>query len=250
MQRILGHMRRAVAEYDMIQDGDRICVGVSGGKDSLVLLCGLARLRQFIGISFDIEAVTIDPVFGGERCDYSAVTDLCGQLGIRHTVVVSEIGDIVFNIRKEKHPCSLCAHLRRGALHNAAVDLGCTKIALGHSLDDAVETFFMNLFNEGRIGCFSPLTHLEKRDLYMIRPLIFAEEKEIRRAANRAGLPIVKSKCPADGNTNRQRMKEFVRDMEHRDHGFRERIFGAMRRGDIDGMGGVNYVPPVRKDVY
>ena len=250
MQRILGHMRRAAAEYDMLRSGDRICVGVSGGKDSLVLLYGLAQLRRFIGIDYELEAVTIDPVFGGSQCDYSAVTELCKSLGIRHTVVISEIGSIVFDIRREKHPCSLCAHLRRGAIHNTAVELGCNKIALGHSLDDAVETFFMNLFNEGRIGCFSPVTHLEKKDLYMIRPLIFAEEKEIRRAAARTGLPVVKSQCPADGNTNRQRMKEFLREMEHKDHGFRERIFGAMRRGNIDGMGGVNYVPPVRSDVY
>lgn len=250
MQRILGHMRRAVTEYDMLHEGDRICVGVSGGKDSLVLLYGLSQLRRFIGIGYDIEAVTIDPAFGGVPGDYSGVQKLCDELGIRYTVVPTEIGSIVFDVRREKHPCSLCAHLRRGALHDIAVDLGCTKIALGHSLDDAVETFFMNLFNEGRIGCFSPVTHLEKKDLYMIRPLIFAEEKEIRRAANRTSLPVVTSACPANGNTNRERMKEFVREMEHRDHGFRERIFGAMRRGDIDGMGGVNYVPPVRKDVY
>ncbi len=250
MQKILGHMRKAIQEYDMIQDRDKICVGVSGGKDSLVLLYGLAQLRRFIGKSFDIVAVTLDPVFSGQRCDYSPVTKLCDSLGIEHRVIITEIGSIVFDVRKEKHPCSLCAHLRRGALHNEAVALGCNKIALGHNLDDAVETFFMNLFNEGRIGCFSPVTHLEKKDLYMIRPLLFADEKEIRRAARRTSLPVVKSKCPADGNTNRQRMKEFVREMERSDHGFRERIFGAMKRGNIDGMGGVNYVPPVRKDVY
>lgn len=250
MQKILGHMRKAIQEYDMIHNGDRICVGVSGGKDSVVLLNGLALLRKFIGIDYEICAVTLDPVFGGVQTDYSPVAELCSRLGIEYRVVVTEIGSIVFDVRKEKHPCSLCSHLRRGALHDTALELGCNKIALGHNYDDAVETFFMNLFNEGRIGCFSPLTHLAKKGLYMIRPLLFATEREIRRAVNHAKLPVVKSKCPADGHTNRQRMKEFIREMEHRDHGFKDRIFGAMKRADIDGMGGVNYIPPVKKDVY
>ena len=250
MQKILGHMRKAIQEYDMIQNGDRICVGVSGGKDSVVLLYGLAQLRRFIGISYELTAVTLDPVFQGNRCDYSEITKLCESLGIEHKVIITEIGSIVFDVRKEKHPCSLCSHLRRGALHDEAVSLNCNKIALGHNYDDAVETFIMNLFNEGRIGCFSPVTHLEKKDLFMIRPLLLATEREIKRAANRTSLPIVKSACPADGHTNRQRTKEFLREMERSDHGFKDRIFGAMRRADIDGMGGVNYIPPIRKDVY
>jgi tRNA(Ile)-lysidine synthase TilS/MesJ len=250
MQKILGHMRKAIQEYDMIQDGDHICVGVSGGKDSVVLLNGLALLRRFIGIDYRLTAVTLDPAFGGVKGDYTEIASLCEKLGVDYKVVETEIGSIVFDVRNEKHPCSLCSHLRRGALHDEAVALGCNKIALGHNYDDSVETFIMNLFSEGRIGCFSPVTHLAKKNLYMIRPLILAEEKEIRRASKNAQLPIVKSKCPADGHTNRQRTKEFLREMEHSDHGFKDRIFGAMRRANVDGWGGVNYVPPVRKDDY
>ena len=250
MQKILGYMRKAIQEYGMIHDGDHICVGVSGGKDSVVLLSGLAQLRRFIGINYKLSAITIDPAFGGIQGDYAPIAELCSRLDIPYHIVRTEIGSIVFDVRKEKHPCSLCAHLRRGALHDKAVELGCTKIALGHNYDDTVETFVMNLFKEGRLGCYSPVTHLEKKDLYMIRPLLLAPEKDIRRAARRAELPIVKSKCPADGNTNRQTTKEFIREMERKDHGFKDRLFGAMKRADLDGMGGINYVSPLRKDVY
>lgn len=241
MQRILGYMRKAIKEFDLIHDGDRVCVGVSGGKDSLVLLVGLHRLRSFIGIDFTVCGVTIDPGFGGKEGDYTAVQEMCSQLGIEYHIVRTQIGEIVFDIRKEPNPCSLCAHLRRGALQDAAVEFGCNKLALGHNMDDTVETFFMNLFNEGRIGCFSPVTHLETKDIYMIRPLVLAPEKDVRRAARRENYPVVRSICPADGHTNRQRTKEFVNDMQRKDHGFRERIFGALRRGDIDGWGGISY---------
>ena len=237
MQKILGHMRKAIQEYDMIQNGDRICVGVSGGKDSVVLLYGLAQLRKFIGISYELTAVTLDPVFQGNRCDYSEITKLCESLGIEHKVIITEIGSIVFDVRKEKHPCSLCSHLRRGALHDEAVALGCNKIALGHNYDDTVETFLMNLFTEGRIGCYSPVTLLEDRDLTVIRPLVLAEEKEIRRAVRKSGIEIVKSKCPADGHTNRQKTKEFIASLERSDHGLKDRLFGALVRSGIDGWG-------------
>ena len=250
MQKILGHMRKAIQQYRMISDGDRIAVGVSGGKDSVALLVGLARLRSFIGIDYQVTALTIDPAFGGQATDFSPVTELCRSLGAEHVIVPTQIGEIVFDVRREPNPCSLCSRMRRGALTNAAAELGCNKIALGHNYDDTVETFIMNLFTEGRIGCYSPVTHLAKKNLYMIRPLLLAPEKDIRRAARRAELPIVKSACPADGHTNREKTKEFIREMEHREPGFRDRIFGAMKRADIDGMGGVNYTPPIRKDVY
>ena len=248
MQKILGYMRKAIKEFDMIQDGDRICVGVSGGKDSLVLLYGLVLLRRFIGIDYEVVGLTLDPGFNGQRGDYSSVSAFCKDHGVEYHIVDTEIGEIVFNVRKESNPCSLCAHMRRGALHNEAVRLGCNKIALGHNYDDAVETFVMNLFNEGRIGCFSPVTHLTRKNLIMIRPLVLAEEKDIRRAARRNDIQIVKSACPADGTTNRQKTKEFIADMERKDHGFKDRLFGAMRRGNIDGWGGVDYVPPKRED--
>ena len=237
MQRVLGLMRKAIQEYHMISPGDRICVGVSGGKDSLVLLSGLIRLRKFLGIDFEVVGLTIDPNFGGKSGDYSSVAEYCLREGVEYHVLPTQIGEIVFDVRKEPNPCSLCARMRRGALHNEAVRLGCNKIALGHNYDDAVETFIMNLFTEGRIGCFSPKNDLDGKELTLIRPLVLAQEKEIRRAARRSGLEIVKSACPADGHTNRQRAKEFLAEMERKDHGFKERIFGAMRRGNVDGWG-------------
>ena len=248
MQKILGYMRKAIQEYDLIHDGDIICVGVSGGKDSLVLLNGLILLRRFIGINYELKAVTLDPGFGGVRGDYSPVAELLESYGIEYHVIHTQIGEIVFDVRQESNPCSLCARMRRGALHDAAVSLGCNKIALGHNYDDAVETFVMNLFNEGRIGCFSPISYLSRKQLYLIRPLVFAPEREIRKAAEKNSLPIVKSKCPADGKTNRQSTKEFIAEMERSNHGFKDRLFGAMKRGNIDGWGGVNYIPPAKKD--
>ncbi|MBZ4670695.1 MAG: putative ATPase of the PP-loop superfamily implicated in cell cycle control [Oscillospiraceae bacterium] len=237
MQKILGYMRKAIQEFDLIQDGDRIAVGVSGGKDSLVLLKGLFMLKRFIGIDYDMVAITLDPCFGGEEGDYSSVAQMCEEMGIEYVLKRTQIGPIVFDVRQESNPCSLCARMRRGALHDAAKEAGCNKIALGHNYDDAVETFVMNLFNEGRIGCFSPKSYLSRKDLTLIRPLVFAPEKEIRKAAAKNGLKIVKSKCPADGNTSRQRTKEFLMSREKEDPGFTDRLFGAMRRAGIDGWG-------------
>ena len=246
MQKMLGYMRKAVQEFDLIQDGDRIAVGVSGGKDSVVLLTGLSMLRRFIGIEYELLAVTLDPHFGGKAGDYAALRDHCEALGVPYLVKDTHIGEIVFDIRKESNPCSLCARMRRGALHDAAVANGCNKIALGHHFDDAVETFIMNLFNEGRLGCFSPKSYLSRKQLTMIRPMVFAPEKEVRRAAARAGLPLVKSECPADGATARQVAKEFLAERERLDKGFKERIFGAMRRAGLDGWGPV--AGPDRRD--
>lgn len=225
----------------MIQDGDRIAVGVSGGKDSLVLLKGLIELRRFIGIDYDVVAITLDPRFGGVEGDYSSVAQMCSEAGVEYRLIPTDIGQIVFDIRKELNPCSLCAKLRRGALHNAAKDAGCNKIALGHHFDDAVETFMMNLLNEGRIGCFSPVTHLARCGLVQIRPMVMAPEKEIIRAARRLDLNVVKSKCPADGHTSRQRTKELLAELEKTNKGVTERIFGAMRRGKIDGWAGKSF---------
>lgn len=240
MQKILGYMRKAIQEFDLIHNGDRICVGISGGKDSLVLLNGLILLRRFIGIDYEIIGVTLDPGFGGIRGDYSSVEELCSSHGIEYHIIPTQIGEIVFDVRNESHPCSLCARMRRGALHDATLRFGCNKIALGHNYDDAIETFVMNLFTEGRIGCFSPISYLSRKKIHLIRPLVFAPEREIRKAAAKNHLEIVKSKCPVDGHTNRQKTKEFLSDMEKNDHGFKDRIFGAMRRADIDGWGGVH----------
>lgn len=238
MQKILGHLRRAIQEFDLIQDGDKIAVGVSGGKDSLVLLKGLFLLKRFIGIEYSLVAITLDPVFSGEITDYTPVQEMCDEMGIEYHVIRTQIGEIVFDIRHEARPCSLCARMRRGALHDAAKKYGCNKIALGHHYDDAVETFVMNLFIEGRIGCFSPKAYLSIKDLWMIRPLALAPESEIRRAAKKENIVIVKSKCPVDGFTSRQTTKEFLREREKTDPGFTYRLFGAMRRAGVDGWGG------------
>lgn len=237
MQKMLGYMRKAIHEFGLIENGDRIAVGVSGGKDSVVLLTGLSLLRRFIGIDYSLVAITLDPLFGGQATDYAPVAELCRKLGVPHVLEETRIGEIVFDIRKEKHPCSLCAKLRRGALHEATVRNGCNKIALGHHFDDVVETFMMNLFVEGRLGCFAPKSYLSQRDIWMIRPMVFAPEREVRRAAVRNGLPIVKSKCPVDGQTKREEMKAFLREREREDKGFTLRMFGAMRRAGLDGWG-------------
>lgn len=236
MQEIMGYIRRAVTEYDMLRDGDTVAVGVSGGKDSVALLAGLSGVRRFIGIDFAIKAVTLDNCFDGIEADFSAISELCEKLNIPYVIKRTNIGRIIFSDRAETNPCSLCARMRRGVLHDAANELGCNKIALGHHYDDAVETFMMNLFNEGRIGCFQPVTYLSRKDITMIRPLIFAPEREIRNAVNRAGLPIVKNACPVDGCTSRQWTKEYLYELEKTKPGITKRIFGAMRRAHINGF--------------
>ena len=237
MQKILGYMRKAITEFDLIQNGDRVAVGVSGGKDSVVLLLGLIRLKQFIGIDFEIVAITLDPQFSGVPGDYTVIEEMCREHNIEYILERTHIGEIVFDIRKEPNPCSLCARMRRGALHDAAKAANCNKIALGHHYNDAVETFMMNLFIEGRIGCFSPKSYLSRKDLWLIRPLVFAPESAIKSAAKRNNLEVVKSKCPADGHTKREETKNFLWEREREDDGFTDRIFGAMRRSDIDGWG-------------
>lgn len=235
MQKILGYLRKAVQEYNMIQDGDKIAVGISGGKDSMILLNGLHLLRRFISIDYEITGLTIDPHFNGIAGDYSSISDFCKSVNIDYHVIDTQIGEIVFDVRNEKSPCSLCARMRRGALYNSATELACNKIALGHNFDDTVETFIMNLFTEGRIGCYSPVTSLENRNLTVIRPLVLAPEKEIKRAVTRNSIPVVESACPADGKTNRQRTKVFIAEMERKSHGFKNRIFGALQRSGVDG---------------
>lgn len=237
MQRMLGLMRKAIEEYRMIVPGDRILVGVSGGKDSVVLLTGLARLRAFLGVDYELEALTLDLGFGGEDGDFSPVAELCRELEVPYTVKRTEIGPIVFDLRREPNPCSLCARMRRGALHDVAKALGCNKVALGHHADDAVETFLMNLLDEGRVGCFSPVTYLSRKDLTVIRPMVYAREADVAHAQRVNSLPVIQSKCPADHTTNRQWTKDFLRQLDREKPGVKQRILGAMRRGDIDGWG-------------
>ena len=235
MQRVMGHLRRACDKYNMIASGDKVAVGLSGGKDSVALLVSLARSRSFlVEGGFEVVAIMIDMGFDPDA-DHAQAKALCQSLGVELHIVPTQIGDIVFNERKEPNPCSLCSRMRRGALVNEAQKLGCNKLALGHHLDDAVETFMMSLTQEGRINCFSPVTLLEDKSLTVIRPLIFAEEKEVSRAVRKSGITITKSRCPADGVTSRQRMKEKLREEEKADPGLKIRIFGAIERSGLFG---------------
>ena len=233
-KRILSFTRRAIDDYDMIREGDKIAVGVSAGKDSLTLLCALAELRRFYPKKFELCAITVDMGFDGT--DFSRIRKLCEELDVPYTVVPTEISRIIFDVRKEKNPCSLCAKMRRGALHTAAKELGCNTVALGHHFDDVVETFMLNLFFEGRLGCFQPVTYLSRMDLRLIRPMIYMPEKDVRYFAKNAELPVVKSTCPADGNTQREEMKQLLARLDRENRGLRYRIFGAIQRGEIDGF--------------
>ena len=236
-QRLCGLMRKAIVQYDMLQDGDKVCIGVSGGKDSVALTLALAQLQKYIDIKFDLVAVTLDPQFYSKPTDYSALEELFRERGIEYVIKRTDIGPIIFDQRKEENPCSLCARMRRGALHDVAKELGCNKIALGHHLDDAIETFYMNLWNEGRIGTFSPVTYLSRKDATMIRPMALAVESDVVAAVNQMKMPIVKSACPADGVTNRQNMKDFITEKCKTDPSFRAKSLNAFQKKDLDGWG-------------
>jgi len=233
MQKMLSHLRRCVDEYRMIQAGDRIAVGVSGGKDSLVLLRTLAELRRFYPVPFEVVAITLD--MGYEGADFSSIAKLCREIEVEYIVKPTNIKEVVFDIRQEKNPCALCAKLRRGSLNDAAKEYGCNKVALGHHFDDAVETFMLSLFYEGRLSCFLPVTYLDRTDLYVIRPMLYMTEREVINFANRQQLPICKSGCPVDKETKREDIKALIRNLEHDYHDLRQHIFGAMQRLPLNG---------------
>ena len=245
MKRLLSFVRRAADDYAMIEDGDRICVGVSGGKDSLALLEVLAEMRRFYPKKYEVFAVTID--MGFEGSDFSEIAEFCKRINVEHKVVKTEIAKIIFDVRKESNPCSLCAKMRRGSLHAAAQEFSCNKVALGHHYNDAVETFMMNLFFEGRLGCFSPVTYLSNRDITLIRPLIYAQEKDILYFMRKRTLPVMKSLCPEDRNTERENMKQLLTELEKNNKGLQHRIFTAMCRSEIDGFKKVGKYPDAGK---
>ena len=235
MQQIMSQIRVAVDSYQLIQSGDRIAVGISGGKDSLVLLCALANMRKFLPMKYDLVAITVDPCFDNIQTDFRQVEELCRRLQIKYEIRRSQLGNIIFEQRKESNPCSLCARMRRGILHDMSKKHNCNKLALGHHFDDAVQTFFMNLFYGGKIGCFSPMSYLSRKDLYLIRPMVFCEESKVESAAQRYHLPVVKSECPVDGHTKRQYAKELLRELNKEHPGTKERMFHAILTGDIKG---------------
>ena len=229
MRKILSRTRRAVDDYHMIAEGDKIAVGVSGGKDSLTLLCALAELRRFYPNKFDILALSIDMGFDGT--DFSKVQELCEKIGVEYIIEKTDIAEVVFDIRKESNPCSLCAKMRRGGVNDLAVKNGCNKVALGHHNEDVLETFFLSLFYEGRLGCFSPVTYLSRKDIHVIRPLIYVAEGDIKGYANRAELPVVYNPCPMDGKSKRQDMKEFINSGQKNDKKKKKKILNAIQTG-------------------
>lgn len=245
MKRMLSFIRRAIDDYNMIEDGDRIAVGVSGGKDSLTLLEVMSELRRFYPKSFELVAITVD--MGFEGADYSEIAEFCRRIKVEYRIVKTEIAKIIFDVRQEKNPCSLCAKMRRGSLHAEAVACGCNKVALGHHYDDAVETFMMNLFFEGRLGCFSPVSYLSNRQITLIRPMIYATEKDVQYFVRKRTLPVMVSLCPEDHATERENMKNLLSGLERDNNGLKHRIFHAMCAAGIDGFRELKRYPDAGK---
>lgn len=233
LQQLYSFVRRALDDYGMIEDGDRIAVGISGGKDSLTLLYALAGMRRFYPKHYEIEAVTVD--LGFEGFDLTGIHQLCDQLEVPYTIVKTEIAKIVFQDRKETNPCSLCAKMRKGALNDAIKALGCNKVAYAHHKDDVVETMLLSLIFEGRFHSFSPKTYLDRTDLTVIRPLMYITEAGVIGFKNQYNLPVAKSPCPADGYTKREYAKELLKSLNHEHPGTKERMFHAILEGNIKG---------------
>lgn len=238
MQKILGYMRKAIEDYNMIEDGDKIAVGLSGGKDSTTLLLGLKTLQRFYPKKFEIVAVTINPGF--DNFDVTALSNLCKDLNINFIEEKAHIKEIVFDIRNEKNPCSLCANLRRGILNSVAIREGCNKIALGHNEDDVLETFFLNLLYGGSINTFSPTSYMDRSKITLIRPLIYAPEKYIRNFVKRNSIPIMPKVCPIDGVSKREDMKNLILSFQKDIPTIRANLYGAIKRGNIKGWKKIN----------
>ncbi|MBQ7373581.1 MAG: tRNA 2-thiocytidine(32) synthetase TtcA [Clostridia bacterium] len=226
LQQLMSKTRRALEQYNMIEDGDKIAVGLSGGKDSMALLYTLSGLRRFYPKKFELVAITVDMGLGLDEKEVSAVQKVCDELGVHYHIEKTQIGEVVFDVKKESNPCSLCANMRRGALNSSAVNLGCNKVALGHHADDLIETLFLCLFYEGRFSTFSPVTHLSRANLTMIRPMIFLREMEIIGFTK--DNPIIHNPCPADKNTKREYIKTVLKNLEKDNKKLRENVLGAI----------------------
>ena len=233
MQKILGYIRKAIEDYNMIEDGDKIAVGLSGGKDSTTLLMGLTALQRFYPKKFEIIAVTVNPGFDG--FDSSNLQNLCNKLNIKFIEEQSHIKEIVFDIRNEKNPCSLCANLRRGILNSVAIRENCNKIALGHNEDDVLETFFLNLLYGGSINTFAPTSYMDRSKITLIRPLIYAPEKYIRNFVKRQGIEPMPKVCNMDGYSKREDMKNLILTFQKDIPNIRANIYGAIQRSNIKG---------------
>lgn len=241
LQTLLSALRKAIEKYDMISPGDTVGVGVSGGKDSLAMLCALAAYRDFGIFGFDLIALTVDLGFhlsqsiSAERADLSQIKELCKRLKVPFIVEETQIAPLVFDVRREKSPCSLCANMRRGALVDLAKKNNATRLALGHHRQDVSQTVMMNLIHEGRFGCFSPVTTLEDKSMRVIRPMILCDEKAIKAFARKASLPVLKSPCPRDASSERAHIKEMLEAIDKKDRGVDLRIMGALCRSRTDG---------------
>jgi len=228
MQNIQGKIRKTLDNYSMIQPGDKIAVGLSGGKDSTILLSALANLRRYYPIPFEVVAISID-MFNG-KTDYSPLTQYVNSLGIEHHIIPTPLYELLFEIRKEPNPCSLCARMRRGLLNSTAVELGCTKVALGHHADDLIETFFLSMFYESRLSTFAPVTYLSRSNITVIRPMLLVREKDIIRASR--DLPIIHNPCPADKHTQREYVKDLLKNISHDVPKLHEKVLSAIIHPD------------------
>jgi len=233
LNRFVGVIRKAVDEYKMIDSGDKIAVGVSGGKDSMVLLCALKHLQRFYPTRFELEAITID--LGFETMDFSPVAEFCHRIDLRYTIIKTDIKQVVFDERREDNPCSLCAKMRRGALNDAMKEHGCNKLALGHHYNDAVETFLLSLLYEGRISCFKPVTYMSRADVHQIRPMVYAKEPQIQALAGELNLPIVENPCPQDKGSKRYEIKKLIKTLSGDFSDLENKLFGAMQRLPLEG---------------
>lgn len=233
MQKILSSMRKAIEEFNMINEGDKIAVGLSGGKDSITLLLALKNLQIFYPKKFDILAISINPGF--ENFDTNLISLFCKEYHIDYCIEDTQIKQIVFDERKEKNPCSLCSNLRRGVLHSTAIREGCNKVALGHNLDDLLETFFLNLLYGGRINTFPPCTYLDRSNVTVIRPLIYLEEKEIKRFIKKSGITPITKSCPMDGYSKREDMKKLILQFKEDIPTIKANLLGAIHRSSIKG---------------
>ncbi|MBQ2936874.1 MAG: tRNA 2-thiocytidine(32) synthetase TtcA [Lachnospiraceae bacterium] len=229
LQQLMSYLRRAIDDYHMIEENDRIAIGISGGKDSLALLYGMHGLRRFYPKKFEIHAVTVD--LGFDNLNLDQIKEICKQLEVPYTIVDTDIADVIFHQRKESNPCSLCAKMRKGALNDAIKTAGCNKVAYAHHKDDVVETMLMSLIYEGRFHTFSPVTYLDRMDLTVIRPLMYMQESDVIGFINKYEIPVVKSPCPADGHTKREYIKQLLRRLNLENPGVKERMFAAITTG-------------------
>ncbi len=234
MKTILGCIRKADTDFDMITPGDCIAVGVSGGKDSLLLLVALSLYRRFSGKDFTLRAITLK--LGLEPFDVSGIEALCREIDVPYTVIETEIAHVIFDVRKETNPCALCAKMRRGALNDAAKSLGCNKVALGHHREDAIETLLMSLLFEGRLHTFHPNTYLSRKDVTVIRPMIYAPEKDVIHAVKKQNLPVVHNPCPADGHSKREEMKQLIRTLSKDYPHIKDYMLSALQNRDQYGL--------------